>query len=472
MLSVLISVLFAGLVSADHFYVYVDAPGSEFDKWLVDEGSVPWGEFLAHYYFLTSKPEEAASGFNGGGQYGNFLFNPHNDPLGVTDYLLTDRGSMNAVWPNGIIETDYNFYVCNSEDTRVPTDQWILYGKLKNDILSVLDPSISPVGLVSLPIVSDVSTDILTPAITIDDGGESTPADGSGATDEVPVPGDTTVTPIVDSNTDVQANTDIEVVNTDIVNTDVVNTDNVANTDVVVNSEIPTTTGDPVLRARETKPVSINFDRCIPVVLHTLANLTDLNPSCTDPTCSEKPTCLTICKPCPTSLVCPAVCEPITVCDPDPNTPSPPTPDPNTPSTPTPDPNTPSPSIEIIPGCPTCVKTVINWVITCPSATTITISTCPQVNVCSPTVLLLPPGTHSFTGRAVVPATSGSITVTKSPTGTAKVSGTAKTSGTSRAAGSSGASGTGSLTAFNGAVEKRSFIGSVFGLLIFLFMLI
>lgn len=484
--------LLARLTSADHFYIYASAPGAEIDKWLVDIGTIPRGEFTAEYYFLTSDTNLAKYGFNGGGIYGKWLFNPSNDPMGVQDLLLTDGSGMVAEWPNGIIETDYSFYACNSMDVRVPTDQWVIFGKGKEghsssdppERSSTEIPSVSNGGPTDLP-VSDPTNDVKTVEAPTGAGGPETPL--------------TDVSKPVDTNTIHEPNTDVvnTDVNTDGANTDVVNTDG-ANTGVVDTSTETTAPVSPeMLFERESPPAfNIDFDKCIPIVLHTLANLTDLEPSCMETSCipgNGKPKCLTSCLPCWDTAICTHVCSYVTICDgvitspdtptpspdtptpspdtpvPNPNTPSPksPTPNPNTPSpnSPTPNPNTPSPSIEIIKGCPTCFQTVIDYVFTCPSSTTITISTCPQVNVCSQTVLLLPPGTHSITGRAVVPVTSGSITVTRSASGSSATSSARSSSGSSRPL-------TGSLTTFNGAVKEGTLVGPLLGLLVYILVLV
>lgn len=455
--------LLAGLTSAaDKFYIYASAPGKEIDKWLVDTGSFQRGEFQRQYFFLTLNPKEASFGFHGGGQYGKFLFNSQADPLGIDGLLLTDVNSITAEWPNGIIETSYDFYACNSMDTRVPTDQWIIYGKWKEGAsLDGEASSVVPSETFSnskIPRVSDgTSTDVGST------GRISGPSDVV-----VSVPTDETAqvnSPVTDVTMQVDTNTAAKP------NTDASTTENEANSGVIDTlTEISSAISGPALFVRESPPAyGIYFDKCIPIVLHTLTNLTDLEPSCTDPGCSsDESKCLTICKPC-SEGICAAVCSYTTICE-KPNSPSPgtPTPIPNSPSpkSPTPIPNTPSPSVEIIPGCPTCVQTVNDYVFTCPSSTTITISTCPNVNICSATVLLLPPGTHSITGRAVVPATSGSITVTRSASGTDATKTTVKTSSRS-----SNPPATGSLTTFNGAARESVLMGSLLGLLMFCAML-
>lgn len=451
--------LLAGLTSAaDKFYIYASAPGKEVDKWLVDTGSFQKGEFQRQYFFLTLDPKEASFGFHGGGQYGKYLFNPQADPLGIDGLLLTDENGMTAEWPNGIIETSYDFYACNSMDARVPTDQWIIYGKWKEGAsLSGEASSVVPSETLGISGVSDdITTDVGSTGLI---GGSSDVAD-SVRTGE-PAQSNSVVTDVsvsVDTNTAAESNTDASTTGIE------------ANSGVIdTMTEITSAVSERALFIRESPPAyGIYFDKCIPIVLHVLTNLTDLESSCTDPSCSsEESKCLTICKPCSASI-CAAVCSYITICEepkspspdtptPNPNSPSPhtPTPNPNTPSpkSPTPVSNSPSPSVEIIPGCPTCVQTVIDYVFTCPSSTTITISTCPNVNICSATVLLLPPGTHTITGRAVVPATSGSITVTGS------------------ASASSKPSATGSLTTFNGAARGSVLMGSILGLLMLCAML-
>lgn len=459
MFYVLAIALLAGLTSADHFYIYASAPGAEIDKWLVDIGTIPRGEFTAEYYFLTSDTSLAQYGFNGGGIYGKWLFNPSNDPMGVQDLLLTDGSGMVAEWPNGIIETDYSFYACNSMDVRVPTDQWVIFGKGKDghsssdppERSSTEIPSVSNGGATDLP-VSDPTNDVETIETPTGAGGPETPV--------------TDTSKPVDPNTVLEPNTDV--VNTDV-NTGGANTGGAnaggANTGVMDTSTETTAPVSPeMLFERESPPAySIDFDKCIPIVLHTLANLTDLEPSCTETSCNPdngKPKCLTSCLPCWDTAICAHVCSYVTICDgviTGPDTPTP------SPDTPIPNPNTPSPTIEIIKGCPTCVQTVIDYVFTCPSSTTITISTCPQVNVCSPTVLLFPPGTHSITGRAVVPVTSGSITVTRSAS---------ESSATNSARSSSSRPLTGSLSTFNGAVKEGTLVGSLLGLLVYILVLV
>lgn len=117
----------------------------------------------------------------------------------------------------------------------------------------------------------------------------------------------------------------------------------------------------------------------------------------------------------------------------------------------------------VFPGCPTCVYTFTDFVFTCPSVTTLTISTCTKTSICSAKVVTFSPGTHTISGTAVVPVkTDISLTIRAGGnTGT----GTSKASGTS---GSSG--GSGSTTAGSGGSTKGlvgTFIGAL-GLFILL----
>ena len=121
-------------------------------------------------------------------------------------------------------------------------------------------------------------------------------------------------------------------------------------------------------------------------------------------------------------------------------------------------------------GCPTCVHTFTDFVITCPSATTITISTCPNVNQCSPKILSLSPGTHTLSGTAVVPLKSDIVLTIKAAAATA-TGGTGGTGGTkSSGSGGSGNTSKGSTTGNSGGSQK-DLVGTFFAAMAFFVLL-
>lgn len=116
-------------------------------------------------------------------------------------------------------------------------------------------------------------------------------------------------------------------------------------------------------------------------------------------------------------------------------------------------------------GCPSCVYTFTDYVFTCPSLTTIVISTCTKTSVCSPKTVTFSPGTHTVSGTCVVPVkTDISLTIKA-----AAASGSgAKTTGSAGSSGGSGSSG--STTGASGGSAK-SLMGTLIGA-IGLFMLL
>ncbi|SGZ49956.1 CIC11C00000004149 [Sungouiella intermedia] len=118
------------------------------------------------------------------------------------------------------------------------------------------------------------------------------------------------------------------------------------------------------------------------------------------------------------------------------------------------------------PGCPTCVHTFTDFVITCPSATTITISTCPNVNQCSPKVLSLSPGTHTLSGTAVVAVKSNIVLTIKA----AGATGTAGSGSGTSGSGGSGSS-TRSSTTGNSGGSTKDLVGTFFGALAFVILM-
>lgn len=477
----LVKTLYALVIAsgASAYYLQVEAPGTDVDKLYVaaHEGiqhkdGLDTSLFSA--FSFTSDQSKAFANFH---QVQEYHFGPANAPIGLDWYLISTGGAAITVEKDedDNLESYVKFYACQNPGS--PSELgggYAWYGSVDpssipsssideisspgispspeistsidpsvspspgisspiDDISSPIDPNVSPSPEISPPIGTDVSPSPEIPPILSEISSPLEPVSPSPIGPEVsPLP--EISSPVVEP-----AVSPVELIAAPV-------------SPVTIIDEFPAITSDPtienlvVLDKRDflkplttSAPYPVDFATCVPIVLKAVTTATCENctsPVVSPPSCTGTACCRTICT---TSCVasgtgCAApVCS--TLCPSNPNPVQPPsvTPDKPCPTcTPIPCSKCQDPNVWEIPGCPTCVRTVTNFVYTCPSLTTITVQTCPTVNKCGTKVITAPPGQLTISGLAIIEAKEAYTTtlLTSKPTATGTGKSTSKALGT------------------------------------------
>lgn len=420
------------------YYFQVDAPGTGIDKYWVRAHKGVEDPYQNIQYAVFDFVEDQSLAWPDFHTILGLTFGPENQPLGFSWYLITTTGGGVDIEIEEDLDVDSSlpFYACRDTyvNPDVIGDNYAWYASFDVSIFTTTDYLFSSLetGL-SSETGAETETETETESETTSDITES-------PSSELPDPP--------------TSSTDIETPDTETETPDAETPDT---TEEILSYEPETFSGESEItpapslsenlvdRAKrddsESSEVTlpqpyplaypVNFSTCIPIKLKAV-NASD-GPA--TPSCSGTACCRTYCYYSCNTLTtgCPAP-SCYTSCENGPSDPTPgpsdPSPDPNGPDpTPTPVPPcstcTPVPCSKCsdpnaweVPGCPTCVRTVTNYVYTCPSLTTITVRTCPTVNKCGTKVITAPPGEVTISGLAVIDATEKYTTVLPQTTST------------------------------------------------------
>lgn len=416
---------------ANAYYLRVEAAGTELhNQWVVAQDGITSADGTLYSVFsFSSNLSKAFLGFN---SVGEFTFGPSNVAIGFDWYAFnTDSGAVQLEIKDGFLESYIDFYACKGEnDPAILEKNWAWYGSVDPSRINnttTIGPSDSTE---SSPEISPTDTG---PSDTTDTGpSDNTDTGPSDTTDTGPFVSPTDTGPIVSP---IVPPTDTEPVVSLIPPVSIASPEPPTvspGTIVDGNSALlPASSlqlGAPLVERDNLDPLPthipypVDFGSCISIRLKAEESTGEKCENCTLPvvppiSCTGTACCRTICT---TSCVksgtgcaaptCSTVCPGST-----PSGPTGPSTGPNITPTPTPDRPCPTctpvqctkcldPNVWIVPGCSTCVRTVTNFVYTCPSLTTITVRTCPTVNKCGTTVITAPPGELTISGLAVIDA--------------------------------------------------------------------
>lgn len=437
------------------YYFQVDAPGTDIDKYWVRAHTGIADTKQGTEYAVFDFVDDQSLAWPDFRTILGFTFGPANQPLGFNWFLITTNAGAADIQINDNLEVDTSlpFYACKDTFANPPEigDKYGWYASVDLSKFTTTDYMFSSSSETSSETSSSISEESSSDSISetsLDSTSETSSEDTSeSASDVEPLTSSDEITP-----TDIDTSTDEETLTTET------SSEELPAAPVTSEFMQPTTSEEapeitpeitpapsfsfdpPDLRKRDESssdtdevtlpmpspiPYPVNFSTCIAIKLKAVTTSSGDSSLCTGTAC-----CRTLCYySCNTSTTgCPAPsCS--TVCpNSDPNSDSK-TPDPNNDSvwpdpnvTPTPVPPcstcTPVPCTKCkepnaweVPGCPTCVRTMTNFVYTCPSLTTITVRTCPTVNKCGTKVITAPPGELTISGLAVIDAKEAYTTV-------------------------------------------------------------